>query len=98
MQASNAVQTTRRIITYDLDDTRQVTVGKIGFLLLHNYLFINLSSYTGGITYDVPKMIGVAADDDGNSGSYITFGDGNQASIAFSNDSSLALLHSGLQG
>lgn len=43
-------------------------------------------------------MIGVAADDDGNSGSYITFGDGNQASIAFSNDSSLALRYFAVTG
>jgi hypothetical protein len=51
-----------------------------------------------GVVYDVPSAIGISDDDNGNSGSYLTFSSGNDASIAFSNDSSLALRYYAITG
>jgi hypothetical protein len=59
---------------------------------------IEIRNEIDGVTYDVPQAIGVSMDDDGNSGSYLTFPSGNDAGDAFRKDSSLALRYFAVTG
>ncbi|KAL0072607.1 hypothetical protein AAF712_000370 [Marasmius tenuissimus] len=69
MSATKAIQNQRRIISFDEDSTRQVTID--------------------GKTYNVPKSIGVLEDKSVTTG-FVHYSNGNEASVAFRSDSTLA--------
>ena len=53
---------------------------------------------TDGVTYDVPKAVAVAQDEDSDSGNTVNYSTGNAASEAFNRDPALAVRYFAVTG
>lgn len=84
-----------RLLDYDEYDTRPYEVGEDRYL---QYTRANSQVSIDGVTYAVPKAIGVSADANTISSTFTTYKTGGEASFSFQNDGSLASLYCGVTG
>lgn len=89
------MQTSRRIISFDEDSTRQLEVGTYNSQI-YTFAVAHVPTQDGKL-YNVPKAIGVSQEGSSTS-AFNTYANGNDAALAFRNDSSLAVTFMAVSG